>query len=147
MSLYISDRQKSEKVDLESIRQLLVPVLVELDIVDLDLEIELLDDRQIAELNEKFFSRPWSTNVISFPQEKESGHLGDVVVSVETAWRETKALGYSLDEGVVYYLIHGILHLLGFEQVGVEVEEAAAMERRQDDLFDLVLSGTMIKYK
>ena len=146
MSLYLSDRQKIEKVDLESVRQLLVPVIAELAIVDLDLEIELLDDQQIAELNEKFFSRPWPTNVISFPQEKESGHLGDVVVSVETAWNETKALGYSLDEGVVYYLIHGILHLLGFDHVGVDVEEAAAMERRQDELFDLALKvGVCLK--
>jgi len=139
MSLYFTDRQSSEKINLESIRQLLVPVLVELDINDLDLEIELLDDRQITELNEKFFSRPWPTNVISFSQEKDDGHLGDIVVSVETVRRETEELGYSLDEGVVYYLIHGILHLLGFEHVGVDAEVASVMERRQDELFDLAL--------
>ncbi len=139
MSLYFTDRQSSEKINLESIRQLLVPVLVELDINDLDLEIELLDDRQITELNEKFFSRPWPTNVISFPQEKDDGHLGDIVVSVETVRRETEELGYSLDEGAVYYLIHGILHLLGFEHVGVDAEVASVMERRQDELFDLAL--------
>ncbi|MEA3348528.1 MAG: rRNA maturation RNase YbeY [Pseudomonadota bacterium] len=139
MSLYITDRQKSENPDLERIRQLLAPVLMELKIVDLDLEIELLDDRQIAELNEKFFSRFRPTNVISFSQERVSGHLGDVVVSVETSRRETKALGYSLEEGVVYYLIHGILHLLGFEHVEVEAEVAAVMERRQDELFELAL--------
>jgi len=145
MSFYISDRQKSEKLELETLRQLLVPVLVELDIVELDLEVELLDDRQIAELNEKFFSRPQPTNVISFPQEREAGHLGDVVVSVETARRETEALGYSPEEGVLYYLIHGILHLLGYEHVGVEAEVAAAMERRQDELFELALGADAIR--
>lgn len=139
MSLYLTDRQKSEKLDLERIRQLLAPVLAELAIVELDLEIELLDDRQIAELNEKFFSRSRPTNVISFPQERAAGHLGDVVVSVETTRRETEALGYSLEEGVVYYLIHGILHLLGYEHIGVEAEVAASMERRQDELFNLAL--------
>ncbi len=141
MSIYITDRQKCESLDLECIRRLLVPVLAELDIVELDLEIELLDDRQMTELNEKFFSRPRPTNVISFPQEREDGHLGDVVVSVETTRRETVALGYSLEEGVVYYLIHGILHLLGYEHVGVEEEVAVAMERRQDELFGLVLTS------
>ena len=139
MSLYLTDRQNSEKLDLERIRQLLAPVLAELAIVELDLEIELLDDRQIAELNEKFFSRSRPTNVISFPQERAAGHLGDVVVSVETTRRETEALGYSLEEGVVYYLIHGILHLLGYEHIGVEAEVAASMERRQDELFNLAL--------
>ncbi len=139
MSLYLTDRQKSRKLDLERIRQALVPVLAELAIVDLDLEIELLDDRQITELNEKFFSRPWPTNVISFPQERAHGHLGDVVVSVETALRETEALGYNLEEGVVYYVIHGILHLLDYEHIGVEAEVAVSMERRQDELFNLAL--------
>ena len=140
MSFYLSDRQNIEKLELEIIRRLLTPVLVELDIVELDLEVELLDDRQIAELNEKFFSRPRPTNVISFPQEREAGHLGDVVVSVETTRRDTEALGYTLEEGVVYYLIHGILHLLGYEHVGVAAEVAAVMERRQDELFGLALS-------
>ncbi len=144
MSLFISNRQASEKLSLELdpelIRQILAPVLVELEIVELDLEIELLNDRQIAELNEKFFSRPWPTNVISFSQEKEEAHLGDVVVSVETARRETQELGYSLEEGVVYYLIHGILHLLGFEHVGVDAQEAVEMESRQDELFALALN-------
>ncbi len=141
MSLYITDRQKCESLDLECIRRLLESVLAELDIVQLDLEVELLDDRQMTELNEKFFSRPRPTNVISFPQERENGHLGDIVVSVETTRRETEALGYSLEEGVVYYLIHGILHLLGFEHVGVEATVAATMEYRQDELFELVISG------
>ena len=141
MSLYITDRQKCESLDLECIRRLLEPVLAELDIVQLDLEIELLDDRQMTELNEKFFCRPRPTNVISFPQERENDHLGDIVVSVETTRRETEALGYSLEEGVVYYLIHGILHLLGFEHVGVEATVAATMEYRQDELFELVISG------
>ena len=141
MSLYITNRQKSEKPDLESIRQLMVPVLAELAIVDLDFEIELLDDQQIAKLNEKFFCRFRPTNVISFPQERENGHLGDVVVSVETARRETKALGYSLEEGIVYYSIHGLLHLLGYEHVEVEDEVAAEMEQRQDELFELALDG------
>ena len=140
MSLYLTDQQKCETLDLECIRRLLEPVLAELDIVELDLEIELIDDRQMTELNEKFFSRPRPTNVISFPQEREEGHLGDVVISVETTRRETEALGYILEEGVVYYLIHGILHLLGYEHVGVEEEVAVAMERRQDELFELALN-------
>jgi rRNA maturation RNase YbeY len=61
------------------------------------------------------------------------------VVSVETVGPETRALGYTLEEGIVYYLIHGILHLLGFEHVDVDPEVASLMEKRQDELFDLVL--------
>ncbi len=141
MSLSIVDRQQFKSPDLESLRNLLGPVLLELEIVNLDLEIELLDDAQIAQLNEKFFSRPRPTNVISFPLDRESGHLGDIVLSVETVGPETHDLGYSLEEGIAYYLIHGILHLLGFEHVGVDPEVAANMEKRQDELFELALAN------
>ena len=140
MALYIFDKQHFAAPDLESLRLLLIPVLTDLEIVDTDIEIELLDDHQTAQLNEKFFSRSRSTNVISFPLDKESGHLGNVVVSVETVGPETRALGYTLEEGIVYYLIHGILHLLGFVHVDVDLEVASLMEKRQDELFELVLN-------
>jgi len=139
MSLYILDKQHFAVPDLKLLHSLLMPVLTELEIANLDIEIELLDDPQIAQLNEKFFSRSRPTNVLSFPLDKESGHLGSVVVSVETVGPETRALGYTLAEGIVYYLIHGILHLLGYEHVDVELEVASLMEKRQDELFELVL--------
>lgn len=139
MSLYIFDKQHFAAPDPKSLRSLLGPVLTDLEIDDLDIEIELLDDKQIAQLNEKFFSRPWPTNVISFPLDKESGHLGNVVVSVETVGPETRALGYTLEEGIVYYLIHGILHLLGYEHIDVDQEVASLMVKRQDKLFALAL--------
>ncbi|HDS16833.1 MAG TPA: rRNA maturation RNase YbeY [Proteobacteria bacterium] len=139
MALYLSCRQAVAEVDLELVRRFLAPVLLALEIGDDDLEIEILDDALITQLNEKFFSRSWPTNVISFPQDRTEGHLGDIVVSVETISRETAALGYSLEEGLVYYLIHGILHLLGYEHVGVGEEVARVMDQRQDELFDLAL--------
>ena len=144
MALYIFDKQHFAVPDLKSLRSLLMPVLTDLELVDPDIEIELLDDQQIAQLNEKFFSRPWPTNVISFPLDKESGHLGDIVVSVETVGPETRALGYTLEEGLVYYLIHGILHLLGYEHVDVDPEIASLMEKRQDELLELVLKRTAL---
>ncbi len=140
MPLYILDKQAFAAPDPATLRALLLPVVNDLEISDLDIEIELIDDEQIAQLNEKFFSRPWPTNVISFPLDKESGHLGNVVVSVETVGPETRSLGYTLEEGIVYYLIHGILHLLGYEHVDVAPAVAALLEKRQDELFALALN-------
>jgi len=70
--------------------------------------------------------------------------LGNIVVSVETVGPETRALGYTLEEGLVYYLIHGILHLLGYEHVDVDPEIASLMEKRQDELLELVLKRTAL---
>ncbi len=140
MSLYILDKQHFAVPNLESLRSLLMPVLTDLEIVDQDIEIELLDDQQIAQLNENFFSRSRPTNVISFPLYEKNGHLGNIVVSVETVGPETRALGYTLEEGIVYYLVHGILHLLGYEHVDVDPEVASLMEKRQEELFELALN-------
>ena len=140
MSIYLLDKQHFAAPDMKLLHTLLMPVLTDLEIAGMDIEVELLDDKQIAHLNENFFSRPWPTNVISFPLDKDSDHLGNVVISVETVGPETQALGYTLEEGIIYYLIHGILHLLGFEHVDVEPEVASLMEKRQDELFELVLN-------
>ena len=146
MSFYLVNRQTAAALDCEFIRRRLERVLKELGIVDRELEAELIDDVAITLLNEKFFSRRRPTNVISFPfdsavEAATDEPLGTIAVSVGTARRETADLGYTLEEGVLYYLIHGLLHLLGYEHVGVADEVAAAMEKRQDELFELVLNA------
>ncbi len=147
MMFSLENRQTSMELDLRRVRRMLLTVLEELGLENRDLEVELVDDGAITVLNEKFFSRLRPTNVISFPFDEDTGRpgsedggpLGSIVVSVETAARETGDLGYSLEEGVVYYLIHGLLHLVGYEHIGVAAEDAARMEKRQDELFSLAL--------
>ncbi len=114
-------------------------VLELLEAGDLLLEISIVDDVSISQLNAKYFGRERPTNVISFPQDADYGLLGDVVISIETVVRETVAQGYSVDEGLLYYAIHAILHLLKYEHVGVSKEIADEMYRKQDELFEQVL--------
>ncbi len=86
-----------------------------------ELSIVIMDDTQIQALNQTFrgISRP--TNVLAFPmQEGEfSGItpdlLGDVVISAQTAQKEADAAGITLDERISQLLVHGILHLLGYD--------------------------------
>jgi rRNA maturation RNase YbeY len=89
----------------------------------------LVDDARIAELNRSFLKREGATNVIAFPMREgpftgiEPRLLGDVVISVETAWRESRAAGLTLEERLDALLIHGILHLCGYDH---EHDPAAA---------------------
>lgn len=71
-------------------------------------------DREIRRLNKKFLDHDWATDVISFGLDEE-GMLGDVVVSVDTALRFAEELGISFKEELSRYLIHGTLHLLGYD--------------------------------
>ncbi len=110
---------------------------------DAELSILLVDDGQIAELNRTYLNRQGPTNVISFPmQEGEFSHitaqlLGDVVISADTALREAEAAGLSFDRRITELLVHGILHLLGYDHEAPGAD-AAAMEEKSRALMALL---------
>ncbi|MEW6267636.1 MAG: rRNA maturation RNase YbeY [Thermodesulfobacteriota bacterium] len=108
-----------------------------------ELSIVLTDDDGIARLNLEYLGRPGPTNVIAFPMREgpfgdlNPGLLGDVVISVETARRQAEAGRLSGQEMLDFYLIHGILHLLGYDHEAGD-EEAARMEAKTRELWRLL---------
>jgi probable rRNA maturation factor len=97
-----------------------------------------LDDRQIEELNRTYLCRNHPTDVLSFPMtggpfpSVQAHLLGDVVISVETAARHATGRQAGLCEELAFLLIHGILHLIGFdhEQGGSEQRRMRRMEQK-----------------
>ena len=63
--------------------------------------------------------------------------LGDVVISIETAAREGKIAGISMEERFTQLLVHGILHLLGYDHEKTE-HESLLMEKKSDELLELI---------
>jgi len=114
-------------------------ILSDLECHESELSILLVDDDEITQLNRQYLSRDHPTNVLSFPmREGENKHmhptlLGDVVISAETAEREAQQRGVTLDEEMALLLVHGILHLLGYEHENTP-EEAAAMEAAEQKI-------------
>lgn len=110
---------------------------------DAELSILLVDDPQIAVLNEQYLGHEGPTNVISFPmQEGEFPELagdllGDVVISVDTAVREAEEAGIPWEDRFLELLIHGILHLKGYDHINDEAE-AAVMETKTRELMAVV---------
>jgi len=104
-----------------------------------ELSILLVDDPHIAALNHDYLHRIGPTNVIAFPMRSgdfsdiNPNLLGDVVISVDTAWRESREADVGLDERVVELLVHGILHLFGYDHEKSE-SEARRMEDKQLEL-------------
>ncbi|MBN2333487.1 MAG: rRNA maturation RNase YbeY [Deltaproteobacteria bacterium] len=139
MSATLVNCQNIVQIDESWLTQRIAVVLAELDADAPAVEISIVDDRQIAQLHADYFDNPEPTTVISFPQEKEFGLLGEVIVSVETVARQTTDLGYRLEEGLLYYMIHGLLHLCGYEHVGVPLAVAEQMYAKQEELFELGL--------
>jgi probable rRNA maturation factor len=102
-----------------------------------------VDDVRIADLNQMYLQHTGPTNVISFPMregdfsEINPQVLGDVVISVDTCAREAESAGISLETRLDQLLIHGILHLLGYDHVNSE-SEARVMEAKSDELLALL---------
>lgn len=97
----------------------------------LEAEVSVLacNDRRIAELNEDFRGKPVPTNVLSWPAEERGAdsdgdmpalslgdpELGDIAIAYETCQREAEASGLDMAHHTTHLLVHGTLHLLGFD--------------------------------
>jgi len=108
-----------------------------------EISILFTGDKHIAELNQHYRGKPKPTNVLAFPMADESvpalssEMLGDVVISVDTAMAESTRLREPLDQTILRLLIHGILHLLGYDHE-ISPREAARMTREQNRLLALL---------
>ena len=114
-----------------------------MDNPDGELSILLVDDEQISALNRDYLSREGPTNVIAFAMREGefsdlSPHLlGDVVISAETAGREAEAAGISFDQRLSELLVHGVLHLFGYDHE-TESADARAMEQKTAELLKVL---------
>jgi probable rRNA maturation factor len=113
--------------------------LADLALPDAEVSILLVDDVRIRELNRRHLGRDKPTNVLAFPMregEFSTLHphiLGDLVISVETARRQSNRFGLSPMKMVFLLLIHGMLHLVGYEHEGTK-KGAREMALKQKDL-------------
>ncbi len=118
--------------------------MARLGLRDGELSLLLVNDTQIQELNKNFLHRNKPTNVLAFPMRKgefpnlHPHILGDIVISVETASRESKRFGLNHMEMITLLMIHGILHLLGYDHEGTK-KEARNMAIKQKELFQLIM--------
>lgn len=103
-----------------------------------ELSLLLTSDSRIAELNGRYRGKKGPTNVLAFPlaagpDAGMAGNLlGDIVISVETARREAQQEGISLHQRLTALMIHGLLHLLGYDHE--RHEEAELMFRKEKEL-------------
>lgn len=117
---------------------------------DTELSISIVGDRAIHRLNREYLGKDRPTNVISFSlQEGAFGHLspalGDVVISADTAAREAEAAGVSSWERVVFLLLHGILHLTGYDHERSGESEARRMIKKEKELYTLLAEAGLTK--
>ena len=95
------------------------------------LTVALSDDRRVRVLNKRDRRKDKPTNVLSYPS-GEKAFLGDIVLARQTVWREARAQKKTPADHVAHLVVHGTLHLLGYdhETGDEEAERMEALERR-----------------
>ena len=140
MKIWIRNRQKHIPLDLRKIRRVAQRILTELGLLEAELSLLFVNDLQIQALNRRYLRRDKPTNVLAFPMRKgefSTLHphlLGDLVISVETAKRQSNRFGLDEMEMVILLMVHGILHLIGYEHEGTK-KGAREMTLKQKELF------------
>lgn len=95
------------------------------------LTVALADDKRVRALNARDRKKDKPTNVLSYPS-GEKAFLGDVVLARQTVWREAKEQKKTPADHLVHLVVHGTLHLLGYdhETSDADAERMEALERR-----------------
>jgi probable rRNA maturation factor len=141
MTILIENRQKKITLNRRQIRNSLVRLLKRLGLEDRELSLLLVDNEEIRELNRLYLGRDYPTNVISFSMSEGAYGdvnpqlLGDIIISVEKAMSEGETSGASFKESLDFLMIHGLLHLLGYDHESGDTQEARRMQDKEDELF------------
>jgi probable rRNA maturation factor len=106
------------KIDLRLLEKITAAALEELKIKEAELGIVLIGAKEMALMNEKFLGHEGPTDVITFDYSEKRKQLhGEVFVCVEVAEKQAKEFGTSRQSEVVRYVVHGILHLMGHDDL------------------------------
>jgi rRNA maturation RNase YbeY len=106
---------------------------------------------EIKKWHQRYLNDPTATDVISFsmregaPSKSQQDILGDILISVDTAKRQAKLYGKSLNEELTLYMIHGVLHLLGYDDLVPRKKKV--MERLQFSLLEKTMGKANEKKK
>lgn len=118
----VNDRQKVLHVSVAGLERLVRRALAAEGVDRAEISLLLVDDRRMAAVHRRWLGMPGPTDVITF--DLSTGVVGppqaavlaaDIVVSTETARRMARAVGWTPRQEVAYYIVHGILHLTGYD--------------------------------
>lgn len=145
MEILVDCRYRAEDIENLPVEELCCFVLNEEGKPEVsEVSVSFVDDDEIAELNEAYRGKVGPTDVLSFEcdnlDDEMSGfgfeediyELGDIIIAVDVAERQTKEFGTTFEEEITLLLVHGLLHLCGYDHI--EDDEAEVMEAREAEL-------------
>mgnify|MGYP001427606029 FL=1 len=150
MGVLLRNDHPDINIDCNDIENIIIKIMDHLDCRNQEVSILLTGNKYIRRLNQEFRSIDQPTDVLSFPQNADEDPcipeeviLGDIAVSLDIAKAQAKEHGLDFKEEIILLLIHGILHLLGYDHEISEQEEKQ-MRNKTRELFKLIFPKRLL---
>ena len=148
MPVEIVQRGAGKKFLTRKIKKVALTILELVAEKNAELSLALIGNVEMKKLNARYRRKNYPTDVLSFPVEgivpQEPRLLGDVIISVEKAAEQAKALGHSSEQELITLLIHGVVHLLGYDHER-SAREARTMRRIEERIYRQLCERRVIK--
>ncbi|OGR25275.1 MAG: rRNA maturation RNase YbeY [Desulfuromonadaceae bacterium GWB2_53_15] len=145
MQILLNNRQRRHRIGTSQLKKVAVRILNALGCPeDTELSVSIVGDKAIRRINREYLAKDRPTNVISFSlQEGDCAGitpyaLGDVVISADTAAREAEEGNIAGFDRLCFLLLHGILHLCGYDHERSGEDQARKMEQKERELFRIL---------
>jgi len=118
MNIVITNRQRTKKINTRLLKQIASELFAELKIAEADLGCALVSAKEMATVNWQFLQHEGATDVITFDHESTRTKLhGELFICVDMAMAQAKEFKSSWQSELVRYVVHGVLHLLGYDDL------------------------------
>ena len=117
----VINRQRGRKLETKQWSKFAERAVQTISKIENDATIVFVSDDAIKKLNRRFRAKDYATDVLSFPAEQAefekaaAANLGDIVISIEQAARQAKEHGLSFENEIAQLILHGLLHLSGYD--------------------------------
>ena len=148
MAVEILRRGAGKELPTRALKKIAQAILVLVGQAEAELSLALIGNSEMQKLNVKYRGKDYPTDVLSFPVDETllPAHpiLGDVIISVQMARQQAKDRGRTADEEMVTLLIHGIVHLLGYDHER-SANDARVMKRLENKIYRQLCEQGLIK--
>ena len=148
MPVEIAHRGPGKKLPGRRLRKIAEAILIIVGRAEAELSLALIGNADMRKLNARYRRKDYPTDVLSFPVDGKlpapNRLLGDVIISVEKAREQARERGRTRDEEMVTLLIHGIVHLLGYDHER-SAKDARVMKRLENKIYRALCEQGLIK--
>jgi len=139
MNIVIANRQRTKRINARLLKQIVDALLAELAVTEAELGINLVAAREMTLVNETFLNHTGSTDVITFDHTekrrakgRKSKELhGELFICIDDAIAQAKEFKTNWQSEIVRYVVHGVLHLLGYDDLKPQLRRRMKREENR----------------